>query len=161
MPRDAPDEEECLRLLRKRRTPQRVIDHSRAVLYMAEKIFPGLLKQGVRLDRDLIRAGALLHDIARQEPHHAQTGAAWLMDEGYPRVAKIIAEHEDPPEPLVPNESALVCLADKLIQGTEEVSLEDRFAQSLEKCRDEAARRAHDERFSAAKRLRELISVCP
>jgi putative nucleotidyltransferase with HDIG domain len=159
MPKDSPDEAECLNLLRKRQTPQPVIEHCRAVARKAEEIALPLVMRKFSIDRALVHAGALLHDIARSQPRHAQAGASWLTAEGYPKVAKIIAEHEDLPEPACIDESAVVCLADKLILNTEEVSLEERFARSREKCRDEAARLAHAERFRLALWLREKIFV--
>ena len=164
MPKDAPGEDECFRLLLKKQTPRPVIDHCRAVLAMAESIMPFLLRQGIRIDRELVRTGALLHDIARTHPDHARTGASWIRAEGYPKVAKIVAEHEQLPmgpvrdsTEICLDESALVFLADKLIIGTAEVTLEERFAHAREKCRDEAARIAHDERFRQALWLREIV----
>jgi putative nucleotidyltransferase with HDIG domain len=179
MPRDAPDEAECLNLLRKRQTAQPVIDHCRVVAHKTEEIAASLIRRGCPLDRELIYAGALLHDIARSQPRqaqaagggvvqpsslcsrtggtHAQAGASWLIAEGYPRVAKIIAEHEDLPEPVCLNESAVVYLADKMILNNKEVTLEERFARSLEKCRDKEAVLAHEKRFRLALGLREKI----
>jgi putative nucleotidyltransferase with HDIG domain len=157
MPRDVPDNLECFRLLRNKNTPQMVIDHGKAVAEKTEEIAAVLIKRGIPIDRELVFAGALLHDIARSQNHHAAAGASWLEAEGYPRVAKIIAEHEDLPEPVHLDESALVYLADKLILGTEEVTIEKRFARSLEKCPDEAARLAHDKRYQQALWLCEQI----
>jgi putative nucleotidyltransferase with HDIG domain len=153
MPQEAPDAAECFELLRDKKTPQQVIGHCQAVAAKAEEIAADLSGRGVPLSGELVRAGALLHDIARAQPYHAQAGASWLIAEGYPKVAKLIAEHEDLPvspagSPL--DESAVVYLADKLILGTEEVTLEERFARSLEKCRDKAARLAHEKRFRQA-----------
>jgi hypothetical protein len=65
--------------------------------------------------------------------------------------------HEDLPEPVRIDEAAVVYLADKLVVNTEEVTLEERFARSREKCRDEAARLAHEKRFRFALGLRERI----
>jgi hypothetical protein len=79
------------------------------------------------------------------------------MAEGYPKVAKLIAEHEELPAPVCLNESAVIYLADKLIFNTEEVTLEERFARSREKCRDEGALLAHEKRFQLALWLREKI----
>jgi putative nucleotidyltransferase with HDIG domain len=157
MPCYVPDEAECFSLLRKRKTPQPVIDHCRAVARKAEEIAAPLIRRGCPLDRELVRAGALLHDIARFQPRHAQTGADWLIAEGYPTVAKIIAEHEDLPEPVRLDESAVVYFADKLILNTEEITLEERFVRSLEKCRSEEALLAHEKRLRQALRLREKI----
>jgi putative nucleotidyltransferase with HDIG domain len=157
MPRDAPNDEECFRLLHKRQTPQPVIDHCRAVAGKAEEIAAVLIGRGIPLNRELVRAGALLHDIARVQPRHAQAAALWIIAEGYPKVAKVIAEHEELPEPAHLDESAVVYMADKLILGTEEVTMEERFSRSLEKCRDEPARLAHEKRFQQALWLREQI----
>ncbi|MDR3337584.1 MAG: histidine phosphatase family protein [Treponema sp.] len=160
MPQDAPDEAECLNLLWKRQTPLPVIDHCWAVAYKADEIAMSLTRRGFPIDRNIVHAGALLHDIARALPLHAQAGASWLIAEGYPRVAKVIAEHEELPEPVCGaplDESAVVCFADKLILETNEVTLEERFARSLEKCRNEEARHAHEKRFRQALELRERI----
>jgi putative nucleotidyltransferase with HDIG domain len=157
MPQDAPNEAECFRLLQKRQTPQLVINHCRAVAEKAEEITAVLIKRGSPINQELVFAGALLHDIARSQKQHAATGASWLEAEGYPKVAKLIAEHEELPEPVYLDESAVVYMADKLILGTEEVTLEERFARSLEKCRDATARIAHEKRYQQALWLREQL----
>jgi putative nucleotidyltransferase with HDIG domain len=157
MPVDAPDEQECLRLLWEKGTPLPVIEHCRAVAKKAAEITRTLTTRGIAVDGDLVYAGAMLHDIARSHKNHAQTGADWLKKEGYPVVADIIAGHEDLREPAQIDETAVVCLADKLVLGTAEVSLEERFAYSLEKCYHKAARIAHEKRFRQALWLREQI----
>jgi putative nucleotidyltransferase with HDIG domain len=157
MPRNVPDEAECYAILIKRQTPQQVIEHCKAVTVKAQEIAAGLINRGILVDRKLIFAGSLLHDIARVKPHHARIGADWLIAEGYPLVAKVIGEHEQLPEIVSIDESAVVYLADKLILETQEVALEERFARSLEKCRDETARLAHEKRFKQALWLREKI----
>ncbi|MDR0583724.1 MAG: histidine phosphatase family protein [Treponema sp.] len=157
MPVDIPDEEECFKLFRKKETPQRVVDHCQAVAYKAMEITSVFAKYGTGINGDLVYIAALLHDIAKGHRSHAQTGADWLRAEGYPKVADIIALHEDLPEPVVLDEAAVVYLADKLLMGTLEVSLEERFTYSMEKCHDETARSAHEKRFRQALRLREQI----
>ncbi len=96
-----------------------------------------LVKVGIPLDLPLLRAGALLHDIAKAETlknggNHAALGAAWLEDLGYPAVAAIIAQHvclqRDPATLEVPGEIELVNYADKRVRHTEIVSLAERFA---------------------------------
>ena len=52
-------------------------------------------RAGAGLDEDLVLAGSLLHDVARQQPEHARAGADLLKKEGYPRVADIVAQHMD------------------------------------------------------------------
>lgn len=156
-PDDAPDEEECMLMLREKKTPEPVIDHCRAVAEKAMEIAGDLVERGFNIDSTLVYAGAMLHDIARSCLSHALTGSDWLRAEGYPRVAGIIAGHEDPPPGDRIDETAVVCLADKLVLGTAEVTLEERFACSLEKCQNEAARRAHEKRFRCAVRLQDTI----
>jgi uncharacterized protein len=51
-----------------------------------------------KLNRELIRAAALLHDITktrsfRTDEDHAETGARLLVDLGYPEVARIVGQH--------------------------------------------------------------------
>jgi hypothetical protein len=150
LPRDFPAEEECFRLMAHKETPQAVIDHCRAVAAKADELADALIRQGFHLDRGIIHAGALMHDIARAFPNHPKLGASWIAAAGYPRIAKVVAEHEFLPEPIIIDESAIVYLADKLIQGTEEVSLEMRFANSLKKCHDEEARQNHEMRACQA-----------
>jgi putative nucleotidyltransferase with HDIG domain len=157
MPVDIPDEEECFRLFREKGTPQPIIDHCYAVAFKAAEISSSFVKLGIGINGDLVYIAALLHDIAKGRARHAQTGADWLRAEGYPKVADIITVHEDLPEPAALDEAAVVYLADKLIMGTAEVSLEERFIHSMERCRDEAARSAHEKRFRQALRLREQI----
>jgi putative nucleotidyltransferase with HDIG domain len=50
------------------------------------------------LNRELIRAAALLHDITktrsfRTQEDHAETGARLIADLGYPEVAGIVGQH--------------------------------------------------------------------
>jgi putative nucleotidyltransferase with HDIG domain len=157
MPDTVPGKTECFRLLEKRGTPPAVVDHCRTVAKKADEIAAVLTGRGIAVDRAMVRAASLLHDIAKSCPRHAQAGAAWIRAEGYPAVADIIAEHEDLGEPANLNEAAVVYLADKLILGTAEAGLEERFARSREKCGDEAARTAHAKRFRQALWLREQI----
>jgi putative nucleotidyltransferase with HDIG domain len=157
MPDAAPAEEDCLALLCEKGTPPPVIAHCRAVAKKAEEIARALARRGFALDGGLIHAGALLHDIARACAEHARTGAGWLRQQGYPAVADIIAGHEDLGEAPKIDEAAFVCLADKLILGTKDVSIEERFACSREKCHTEAAKAAHEKRFRQALWLREHI----
>jgi putative nucleotidyltransferase with HDIG domain len=157
MPCDYPTDDECFRLLSQKETPPAVVEHCRAVAAKADELAAVLVKQGFQLDSGIIHTGALLHDIARAYPKHADLGASWLMAAGYPRIAKVVAEHEFLPEPIVIDESAVVYLADKLIQGTKEVSLKDRFANSLEKCQNDAARQNHEKRARQAFYLQSLI----
>ena len=103
----------------------------------------------MRWNRSLLSAAALLHDICRTEPNHAFAGAQKLRDLGYPEIADIVAVHHDwSGEPF--DESALLYLADKYMQGDQRVTLEERFERSRAKCHTEQALCAHDRRYRLA-----------
>jgi hypothetical protein len=162
MPRDAPTDSECFDMLSEKETPQAVTDHCRMVAVKADEIASVLIRQGNFINKGIVRAGSMLHDIARVYPHHSKIGATWITEAGYPRVAKVIAEHELLPEPVCFDESAVVCLADKMILGTQEVTLEERFAHSRKRCNDETACRNHEVRACQAFFLRDTIfPSCP
>ena len=149
-------EEVCMALLHAAGTPEQVIAHGRAVAEEALRLADRLPAEEAAPDRPLLYAAALLHDVARAEPNHAETGAAWVRALGYPEVADVIARHHDEDGDSL-DEAALLFLADKYVRGTEHVSLEERFAASAERCTDEEARAAHDRRYQAAKRLENRI----
>ena len=48
------------------------------------------LKPDCLIDSELIRAAALLHDIARTEKNHDKAGFKYLLKCGYPRIADIV-----------------------------------------------------------------------
>ena len=54
-----------IELLEKENTPENVIDHCKAVCRKAMKIAANF----DNVDKDLIRKGALLHDIGRSKTH--------------------------------------------------------------------------------------------
>ena len=86
---------------------------------------------GCRLDLDAVRAGAMLHDIAKGRAHHETEGGRLVRSLGFDRIGRIIAAHTDFPagsDP--PIENKLVFLADKLVKGTELVTIEERYENS-------------------------------
>ena len=126
----------------------RIPDESVCSTLLAQ-IPPQVAAHGVRLNRSLLSAAALLHDICRTEPNHAFAGAQKLRDLGYPEIADIVAVHHDwSGEPF--DESALLYLADKYMQGDQRVTLEERFERSRAKCHTEQALCAHDRRYRLA-----------
>lgn len=140
-------------LLARFHTPAHVIAHSEAVAQCAEELagqvpFP--------VNTKLLLAACRLHDIARTQPNHARAGADILTREGYPDIAALVAVHHDLPEN-ASAEAALLYLADKLVQGTNRVTLAQRFAASYEKCSTPEALAAWQQRRDRAyQALREL-----
>jgi len=60
-----PTKKECLKLLHKNKTPSNVIGHSKAVCKVAGNIAKKLAGKGVKSNKNLVIAAALLHDIER------------------------------------------------------------------------------------------------
>lgn len=180
--RNIPDEAACEELLAWFGTPEETVRHCRAVADMAVKIGEACNRQagqqpfpededvprhlsaedGQRqplLDISRIRAGAMLHDIAKAWPDHAAAGARWLSLLGHEGVAEMVADHMDIPEDRLQeiNESLVVYLADKMVQGERRVTLKERFAAKRERFRDNpAALSGVERRYALAKRAEEL-----
>jgi len=127
-----------IELLKKENTPQNVINHCRAVYKKAMEIANNF----DNVDTDLIRQGALLHDIGRSKTHgicHAIEGVKIAKKYGYPKeVLNIIERHigagitEDeavelglPEKSYLPEtlEEKIVAHADNLMSGSMEVDL--------------------------------------
>ena len=156
VPIEAPDNAECIYLMEQNHTPEEVIAHGKAVSRKALQIAESL---GLDVDLELVRSAALLHDIARIEPHHSEAGASHLIKCGYPRIAEIIRYHHRlrPSDLETITECTLVFYADKLIRGTEEVTLEQRFEKSSARCLSPEAQAAHRLQYEQARCVREKL----
>ncbi len=127
-----------IKVLKEVKCPENVIEHCKAVYAKAMK----MAKDFDNVDFDLIKTGALLHDIGRSRTHsirHAVEGAEIARDLGYcDDVCNIIERHIGagiteseaaelglPIKSYVPQtlEDKIVAHADNLISGTEEVDL--------------------------------------
>ena len=130
-----PDEERCLQLLEEVHIEEPVFSHCSLVASVACHWTDFLNSAGASLNKDLIRAAALLHDIMRDKADHARAGAAFLRARGYRQVADIVATHMDIDnvEGVLPTEAEIVYLADKVVLGQDIVTLEKRFAAAAER----------------------------
>lgn len=171
MPEEAPDIQTCGQIWDHYHTPENVREHCRAVCIKAVHIGRTLNQAGCRLNLNLIQAAALLHDVARPQENHAIKGSNILRREGYPEVAKIIEQHHDlakkgnrEENSEIPDETEVVYIADKLIRGTKEVSLEERFEASRKRCEKQedsmAALAAHTRRYDEARKIKKKIEAC-
>ncbi|TGE34428.1 DVU_1551 family NTP transferase [Desulfosporosinus sp. Sb-LF] len=153
-----PSEEECYVIIKNANTPVRVFNHCKQVAHLSSAMGSYLIRSGCQMNIELIRAAALLHDLAKGEPHHAQVGAKMLIN--YPEVAEIVAEHTDiclnPDQSLT--EKEIVYLADKLVIEDQIISLQDRFAGPLEQHKnDQEVTKKIRRRFSNAERIQTRI----
>lgn len=119
--------------------------HARAVAEVAAFLAARIAASGSPLDRGLVEAAALLHDVDKLLPHddpvrrlpHGEGSAAWLAQSGYPALSRAVAGH--PVTALVDGEryrrwaafasreERIVAYADKRA-GQRLESMADRFA---------------------------------
>ena len=141
----------CIALLEAARLPENTVRHCAAVAEKATE-----LADRLGLDAALARRAALLHDIARPEPKHPETGAGWLRELGYPEIADIVRLHHDHTGDTL-DEAAVVFIADKLVQGDRAVTLDERFAASAQKCKTPEQLAHHQARRLASEKIVKLI----
>jgi|SRR3989338_482627 len=127
-----PSKPECLAILAKNKTPSNVIEHCKTVCKVAEEIAGNLIKKGIKVDKKLVTAAALLHDVVREKEDHVSEGAKLIRELGFPEVAEVISKHslhkiEDPEKQPHTYEEKIVFYADKRAKGSKIVSLEERF----------------------------------
>lgn len=130
---DVPDPDEALALMDLHGANSALLAHVRGVAQAALAMGRALNANGAGLDLGLLESAALLHDVAKGRPKHAAAGAAILADLGFPRLAGIVAVHQDiaPENVARVTERELVYLADKYVGGATRMSLRKRFAGKL------------------------------
>lgn len=145
-----PDREFALDLLKKLKIQLSVRRHSEKVADKAIEIANKIKK--AKVDINLIEIGALLHDIGRTKTHgfkHALIGGKILRQRGFSeKFARICETHilggldkgdakkfGLPERDYLPItlEEKIICLADKHIAGTREVSIQHRFNKWFQK----------------------------
>ena len=151
-----PTDEQIVQLWNHFKTPQGVRLHSLAVALVAAEITDELLAAGRKLDQELISAGALLHDLCRSSKRHEIVAARSLRELGYHKLAEIIEVHHDGSWEDDLDEAGVLYLADKMVLGSQKVTLEERFAASYAKCKTEEAKERHNERYQQALHVYEL-----
>ena len=131
--REIPTPSECQAILEEMKTPANVVGHGRRVAEVAEEISLRLNEAGLQLNVALVRAAALLHDLAKGQPGHAEAGARILAQLGFAGVGQIVGLHMDYKfaQNAALDEAAIVYLADKLVQGDRIVPLAVRFEQKF------------------------------
>ena len=146
------------RLLEAAELPEELHAHSRLTAETAMEIVCALAAAGACLDENLVYAAALLHDVSKGTPDHALAGAGLMSQLGYPALAPLMAQHHDLEDGSKLDEAMVVNVADKLCRGGRRVRVSERFRASLDKCRDEEARRAHERRYQSALAAAKMIN---
>jgi len=139
-----PSFKEALEILKRSGCSPNVIRHCKAVSDLAVQIAWKCKRNGVDVDVNLVRIGALLHDIGRSKTHsvhHPIIGAKIAQSFNLPEpIIRIIKNHLGggltakeaselgwPPEDHLPEtiEEKIVTIADKLIDGEKTVPIQE------------------------------------
>jgi putative nucleotidyltransferase with HDIG domain len=142
-----PSAETCRLLIAEMGMLENIVAHSLQVCRVSLLLADHLGQAG--LNRELIRAAALLHDITKTRSfqtleNHDETGELLLADLGYPEVARIVGQHvclkryDASP---VPTEAEIVNYSDKRVLHDRIVPLGERMGYILERYGREPARR--------------------
>jgi putative nucleotidyltransferase with HDIG domain len=124
--------------------PGHIQDHCYLVCRVALYLTDELALAGVTLNRPLVVAAALLHDITKPRSfqtreNHAQTGGEYLSTLGFPEVGEIVRQHIVLDEYFVqgdPIEAEVVNYADKRVLHDHIVPLDERMGYILERYAD-------------------------
>ncbi len=81
--------------------PPWFLAHARAVAEVAGFLAARIAANGIAVDRSLVEAAALLHDVDKALPAsdplrrlgHGHGSAAWLTERGHPELARAVAAH--------------------------------------------------------------------
>ena len=134
-----PTEAECERLIAGMGMLENIVAHCRQGCRGSLLIVDHLQPDG--LNRELILAAALLHDITKTRSFqtgedHAETGAKLLADLGYPEVGRIVGQHVRLDRYFAsasPAAEEIVNYADKRVLHDRIVPLSERMGYILEK----------------------------
>ena len=134
-----PTKEECLEILRRENVPDNIIAHVKTVHDFSMKIVDLLEKKGIKINRKLVTAGALLHDIKKlTKGDHIKEGYELVKSLGFPEVAEVIRKHglqhlgDGSYEPKTWEEK-IVFYADKRCNGNKVVSVNERFGYAKQR----------------------------
>lgn len=96
-----PDRAEAVAILLSLDPPDWLVSHSTAVAEVATFLAHAAEKRGQAVDRSLVEAAALLHDVDKTPPlaemrqalGHGTAGGAWLTARGHEELAAAVANH--------------------------------------------------------------------
>ena len=136
-----PTQEQCFLLMCEMKMMDHIVAHSMQVCRVATFLAEHLNSVQNRLNHNLIRAAALLHDITKTRSfetreNHALTGGEFLAGKGYPHVGELVRQHvrlDEYHNPVVLGEAEIINYADKRVLHDEVVSLDRRLDYILEK----------------------------
>lgn len=129
-----PSEQECFDLMAEVSLASAVLHHSIIVKAFALKLAEQIEEGGIEVNKPLLLASALLHDIMKLDAEvcHCIEGGQFLRGKGFHEVASIVEKHclnNLGEHTLVPKttEEKLLMYADLRVSKGKVVSLEERF----------------------------------
>ncbi|MHA1720750.1 MAG: HD domain-containing protein [Promethearchaeota archaeon] len=147
-----PTKDEAIEIMKFLGLSRNIINHELAVMRKARNLAHNITK--VKVDIELVKIGALMHDIGRCVVHsmeHGPVGGDIIRKLGFQsseKLARVVERHIlaglTPEEALkfglpernyIPEtiEEKLVCFSDKLHSGSRKVTIEKRFQRWIEK----------------------------
>jgi len=147
-----PTKEEAIEIMKNLALTKNIINHELAVMRKARNLAHNITK--IKVDIELVKIGALMHDIGRCVLHtmaHGPVGGDIIRKLGFKsseKLARVVERHllagltiegakkfELPERNYIPEtiEEKLVCFSDKLHSGTRKVTIEKRFQRWIEK----------------------------
>ena len=133
-----PTQAQCNELMAKYAMLPNIVEHSVQVMRVSLAITDHL-RDGLSINRDMVIAGALLHDITKTRSiqtreRHDASGGALLRELGFPGVAEIVEQHvriRDLNLEGEIEEKEIVYYADKRVMHDTVVTIEERMRDLL------------------------------
>ncbi len=135
-----PTRTECEELMAKYSMLPHIVEHSMQVMRVSLAVTDHL-KDGVSVNRDLVIAAALLHDITKTrsfktKERHDASGGTLLRELGFPSIAEIVEQHV-----IIHNlnlegkieEREIVYYADKRVMHDKIVTIEERVHDLIQR----------------------------
>ena len=129
-----PSKRQCYRLFCEMNMLDHIVDHSLQVCRVSIFLVDHM-KENIYLNRGLVQASALLHDITKTRSfntreNHVITGARLLSERGYHEVGSVVKQHVRLDQYAMsdrPTEAEIVNYADKRVLHDKIVSLDERM----------------------------------
>jgi len=127
-----PSRKECFDILNKNKTPSNVIEHCKTVCKVAEEVSDKLIAKEINVNKKLVIAAALLHDIERDKEDHVIAGEKLLKSMGFTEISEVVRKHglyriENKDIQPKTVEEKIIFYADKRAAGNKIVSLKERM----------------------------------
>ena len=137
-----PTKQECIKILKGNNVPDNIIAHLKAVCAFSLKVCGILKKRGIKINKQLVAAGALLHDVKRLSHNHVIAGYEFVKSLGYPEVAELVKKHgleNLEKDGFAPKtwEEKIVFYSDKRIKNDKVVTIDERFVYIMQKYKKE------------------------